>query len=385
MPDTRKIIRVFLASPGDLQAERRAAKVVIDEFNKLWADALGYHVELIGWEDTISQYGRPQGTINQDLERCELVIGMMWKRWGTPPRKTGPYTSGFEEEFETSLTSRRTSGRPELALFFKDVDKELLRDPGTELKKVVGFKERIIAEKEIFFEPFGEVAEFESKIRACVTAYIQKLRALESEKLSSETQATPSDEPPAAETDVKSSNDGPLSQQAAAFLRSFVAETESSAKRDSYYAVDVARLRLLATTFGQPGNDETTIGAHDSNLLYTYRDSLNLDRREKIGLLESGLEHFSSENVPLWIWCNEVDGFSNRMLTFYSFARSTMRLRIRPSTTRRSRGFFSLTTIWCVSRARSSRFERYQGSASPNFFTTTFQATNSGITTSRIG
>ncbi len=84
MTDTRKIIRVFLASPGDLQDERRTAKAVVEEFNKLWADAMGYHVELIGWEDTISQYGRPQGIINQDLERCELVIGMMWKRWGTP-------------------------------------------------------------------------------------------------------------------------------------------------------------------------------------------------------------------------------------------------------------------------------------------------------------
>jgi hypothetical protein len=105
MPDTRRIIRVFLASPGDLQDERRAAKAVVDEFNKLWADALGHHVELVGWEDTLSQYGRPQGLINQDLARCELVIGMMWKRWGTPPSKTGPYTSGFEEEFEHLSTA----------------------------------------------------------------------------------------------------------------------------------------------------------------------------------------------------------------------------------------------------------------------------------------
>jgi hypothetical protein len=46
MGDSRKIIKVFLASPGDLQDERRAAKAVVEEFNKLWADNLGYHVEL---------------------------------------------------------------------------------------------------------------------------------------------------------------------------------------------------------------------------------------------------------------------------------------------------------------------------------------------------
>jgi hypothetical protein len=87
MPDSRKIIKVFLASPSDLGSERRAAKSVVEEFNKLWADRLGYHIELVGWEDTISGFGRPQELINRDLEQCELFIGMMWKRWGTPPNK----------------------------------------------------------------------------------------------------------------------------------------------------------------------------------------------------------------------------------------------------------------------------------------------------------
>lgn len=191
MPDTRKVIRIFLASPGDLQEERRTAKAITEEFNKLWADALGYQIELVGWEDTISQYGRPQGTINQDLERCELVLGMIWKRWGTSPSKTGPYTSGFEEEFETSLIRRRMSDRPEIALFFKAIDKELLRDPGEELKKVLAFKDRIVAEKEILFDSFDGRIEFEGKIRACVTAYVQKLRDAEAAKLSNEAQVTP--------------------------------------------------------------------------------------------------------------------------------------------------------------------------------------------------
>jgi hypothetical protein len=73
MADTRKIIKVFLASPGDLSDERRAAKAVVDEFNKLWADTLGYHVELVGWEDTVSRYGRPQELINQDKSERQIA------------------------------------------------------------------------------------------------------------------------------------------------------------------------------------------------------------------------------------------------------------------------------------------------------------------------
>ncbi len=67
MTESRKIVKIFLASPGDLQDERRAAKSVVDELNSNWAGYLGYHVELVGWEDTITAYGRPQDTINRDL------------------------------------------------------------------------------------------------------------------------------------------------------------------------------------------------------------------------------------------------------------------------------------------------------------------------------
>ena len=70
MTETRKVVKVFLASPGDLQDERRVARAEVDDFNKLWADRSGYHVELIGWEDTVTTFGRPQATINRDLEQC---------------------------------------------------------------------------------------------------------------------------------------------------------------------------------------------------------------------------------------------------------------------------------------------------------------------------
>jgi len=59
MTDTRKLLKVFLASPGDLGEERKIAKAVVDEFNALLAENFGYHVELVGWEDTVSVFGRP--------------------------------------------------------------------------------------------------------------------------------------------------------------------------------------------------------------------------------------------------------------------------------------------------------------------------------------
>lgn len=107
MTGSRKIIKVFLASPGDLNDERQAAKSVVDEINKIWADFLGYQVELVGWEDTFPGFGRPQTQINHDLVRCEYFIGMIWMRWGTSPDDTGHYTSGFEEEFSIALSNQQ--------------------------------------------------------------------------------------------------------------------------------------------------------------------------------------------------------------------------------------------------------------------------------------
>src|SRR6266849_6206912 len=102
MANSRKVVKVFLASPSDLGDERKAAKSVVDEFNGQYAEEFGYQVELVGWEDTISGFARPQAIINRELDRCELFVGLMGKRWGTPPGGSGSYTSGFEEEYERS-------------------------------------------------------------------------------------------------------------------------------------------------------------------------------------------------------------------------------------------------------------------------------------------
>ena len=85
MSNFRKILRVFLASPSDLTEERQTVRETVKEFNECLADAFGCQVELMGGEDTPAGYGRPQHLINKDVVRCDLFIGLIWKRWGTPP------------------------------------------------------------------------------------------------------------------------------------------------------------------------------------------------------------------------------------------------------------------------------------------------------------
>lgn len=304
MATSRKIVRVFLASPGDLEDERRAVKDVVAEINTLWADWLGYHVELVAWEEMVSRYGRPQGSINRDLERCELFIGMMWKKWGTPPDLTGQYTSGFEEEFEISVSNREKFNKPEISMYFKRVNKDQLQDPGPELQKVLSFKNKIISEKIILFEEFSETAEFINRLRRGLTRYLQDLQKEETSTLQQGSQAAPNEdkEIPSRISVSPSPDESLIASQGLEFLSEFGAVIGESKDKDGLQPEQVARFRLLANLLRTTGNDDGYCGVHDLNLLFLKKDNISFGRPEIDELLESGLHHFSAENTPIWHW-----------------------------------------------------------------------------------
>ncbi|MEI7995917.1 MAG: DUF4062 domain-containing protein [Methylococcaceae bacterium] len=318
MLEIRKLVKVFLASPGDLSEERKSAKSVVDEFNISWAEEFSYHVELVGWEDTVSVHGRPQATINRELDRCDLFVGMLWKRWGTPPDNIGNYTSGFEEEFALSMERRSRIGQPEMSLYFKDIDPELIRDPGPELKKVLSFKDQLIADKNILFESFSDARDFEKKLRRCITNYIRGLRSKESEKQSEPDQALNSN--PDEQNRTNNCNDAsntPLSVEGANFLRAFISKTET-VEYDQITPSEIARFRLLASLLKRSENDERFLGAHDANLLFIERSLGDFGREEITGLINCGLENFQYSNVPFWHWYATYGGFKTQLLPFYS-------------------------------------------------------------------
>ncbi|MDD5319249.1 MAG: DUF4062 domain-containing protein [Methylococcales bacterium] len=319
MTDTRKVVKVFLASPGDLAEERSAAKLVVDEINDLFAEEFGYQIELVGWEDTISVYGRPQATINRELERCELFVGLMYKKWGTPPDTKGTYSSGFEEEFEISVRRRANESRPEISLLFKKIDPGFLSDPGEDLKKVLAFKDKLNAEKKILYEEFATIQEFEKRIRRCILKYVKDLRNREAEEISVQSQSPKTDgEKQQATEKNNSALETPLSIEGANFLREFISKTERDVEKEPIAAVEVARFRLLASIVGNQGNDGASLGVHDANLLFAEGGDFTFGRSELIGLMSCGLEHYSDENTPLWRWFTAIGGFTRQILPIYS-------------------------------------------------------------------
>ena len=167
-----RVLRIFLASPGDLREERHAAKRVVEELNFAFCRQFDWHVELYGWEDTLPGSGRPQELINKDVADCNLFVGLLWRRWGQP---TGKYSSGFEEEFELAKGRRSTTGQPEIWLCFKAVEAERSQDPGEQLLRVLAFRQKQMDAREVLFKEFQTTGDWEREFRKWLLGYVAEL------------------------------------------------------------------------------------------------------------------------------------------------------------------------------------------------------------------
>lgn len=300
MSESRKVVRVFLASPGDLKEERAQTKRIIDELNQTWGSFHGYHVDLVGWELTISAFGRPQEVINRELDTCEYFLGIVYKRWGTPPAKSGPFTSGFEEEFRRSIERKKSSNKPEITLLFKRIDQTDLLDPGDQLKRVLAFKHEIAEAKELLYDEFSTLEDFSEKIRRAVSHHIQRLLQMEQVQNIESQVETDDLAIERVRTDLPPKI-GYFPDEASEFLCKF---TESSAPDDpgSPAPAEVARFRLLGSVLSAAGCDKVTLGTHDSNIIFEAREHLKLSKHERLELIKAGLLRYEHENTPLWYW-----------------------------------------------------------------------------------
>jgi Domain of unknown function (DUF4062) len=115
-PTRLERLRVFVASPGDVQAERGHAQAVADELNRGIAAEAGFVLEVVRWEThSRPDMGRPEQLILDQIGHYDLFVGIMWRRFGTP---TGVAGSGTEEEFDHALRAWHRSGQPRMLCYF---------------------------------------------------------------------------------------------------------------------------------------------------------------------------------------------------------------------------------------------------------------------------
>ena len=95
MPTQVTRISIFVASPGDVQAERDALDEVVEDLNRILGDEKQIVLELKRWEThAYPAMGRVQAVINQQVEPYDIFVGLFWKRFGTPTATADSGTEG---------------------------------------------------------------------------------------------------------------------------------------------------------------------------------------------------------------------------------------------------------------------------------------------------
>ena len=117
-----RILKVFLASPSDVQEERGVLSRLVRDINDVLAFlAPEKHLtlELVRYEThTFPDLGQPQEVINRQIPLdYDIFIGVMWSRCGTPTATAG---SGTIEEFRRACERRKKSHLPRIMFYFCD-------------------------------------------------------------------------------------------------------------------------------------------------------------------------------------------------------------------------------------------------------------------------
>ena len=116
----KRVYKLFVASPSDLDAERREIPRIIDRINGSFGLRWNIFVQVVMWETSVhSGIGEDaQDVINRQVpEDYDIFLGMFWNRVGT---KTKRAESGTIEEYEKALNRHVRTGKPEIMVFFKE-------------------------------------------------------------------------------------------------------------------------------------------------------------------------------------------------------------------------------------------------------------------------
>lgn len=95
-----EVYNVMIASPCDVNEERKIVREVIYDWNNINADIRKIVLLPLGWEynSVPSSDAPPQEILNEQIvTKADILVGIFWTRIGTP---TGKAISGTVEEIE---------------------------------------------------------------------------------------------------------------------------------------------------------------------------------------------------------------------------------------------------------------------------------------------
>ena len=154
----KRVYKLFVASPSDLEAERREIPRIIDRINGSFGLRWNIFVQVVMWETSVhSGIGEDaQDVINRQVpEDYDIFLGMFWNRVGT---KTKRAESGTLEEYERALNRHVRTGKPEIMVFFKEPESPSQEDI-PQREEMLQLRKRI-GRDNVMFSTFQSTPQF---------------------------------------------------------------------------------------------------------------------------------------------------------------------------------------------------------------------------------
>jgi Domain of unknown function (DUF4062) len=170
--DKRARLQVFAASPSDTQEERDSLRAVVEELNLGVADSSGIVLELVGWE-THSWPGAgsdAQDVINREISSPDIVVGIFWKRLGTP---TSRAASGSVEEIDRALELRAAGTTVEVLIYFNQAPYAPHEDELEQIAGVFRFR-RELEKRGLLISTYNGLEDFKTKVSRHLTQIVRR-------------------------------------------------------------------------------------------------------------------------------------------------------------------------------------------------------------------
>ncbi len=170
------LLKVFVASPGDVVSEREVTREVINDLNVTIAQEKGVMLQAVGWEsDARPSFGSdPQSLVNSqiaDMAEYHLFIGIIWDRFGTPTPRAG---SGTEEEFDRAVESHNLEQQPEIMFYFCQRPTAFRTpDQAAQKARVLEFRNRLQQQSLIW--DYLEVEDFRRLLTKHLTLWLKNM------------------------------------------------------------------------------------------------------------------------------------------------------------------------------------------------------------------
>jgi tetratricopeptide (TPR) repeat protein len=187
-----RVLRVVVASPGDVKPERDTVSKVVEEVNRTIGRERRLTLDVYRWE-TDSHPGfhpqGPQGLIDPTLkiEDCDLLIGIFWRRFGTP---VSDAKSGTEHEFRLAYKAWEKNQKPQIMVYFSQKPyAPKSKEETDQWGLVLQFKKDF--PKEGLWWDYKNKPEFETFLRNHLTQFLQAQSPIKSKTEKKQPETSP--------------------------------------------------------------------------------------------------------------------------------------------------------------------------------------------------